>query len=83
MNARHLARMNLRILRWTIVTGSKSVGGGSTTFNFATIGKGFDLSLSNINVKIMLKVTYIIKYLQTNISSKNDTKYRDLKMLKN
>ena len=75
--------MNLRILRWTIVIGSKSVGGGSTTFNFPTIGKGFDLSLSNINVKIMLKGTYIIKYLQTNISSKNDTKYRDLKMLKN
>ena len=33
-------------LRWTIVTGSKSVGGGSTTFNSATVGKGFDLSLS-------------------------------------
>ena len=35
-------------LRWTIVTGSKSVGGGSTTFNFATVGKEFHLSLVSL-----------------------------------
>ena len=35
-------------LRWTIFTGSKSVGGGSTTFNFATVGKEFHLSLVSL-----------------------------------
>ena len=35
-------------LRWTIVIGSKSVGRGSTTFNFATVGKEFHLSLVSL-----------------------------------
>lgn len=48
-------------LRFTIITGSRSVGGGSTTFNSATVGKNFDLfklSCSESNLILAGKISF-------------------------